>query len=43
MFDIFEELYYPQLRDFLTPRNKKLLALLNLRHQESDEANLILK
>lgn len=39
MFEIFEELYYPQLKDYLAPRNKKLLALLNLRHQESEEAN----
>ena len=43
MFEIFEEKYYPQLRDFIAPRNKKLLALLALRHAESDEAHQLLK
>jgi hypothetical protein len=32
MFEIFEHKYYPQLRQFIAPRNKKLLVLLQLRH-----------
>lgn len=39
MFEIFEEKYYPQLREFIAPRNKKLLAILALRHAESNEAH----
>jgi hypothetical protein len=43
MFEIFEEKYFSELRDFIAPRNKKLLVLLQLRHQEHEEAHELLK
>lgn len=43
LFEIFEDRYYRELREYIAPRNKKLLTLLSLRHAEANEAHLLLR
>lgn len=43
MFEIFEVAYYDALATFLSTRNRKLFALLQLRHQESLQVNALLR